>query len=220
MPTFAPPKVRTSRPTESAVQSCLLGTDRAPAASLLGMSIINGSMKVGGMLGKAILLVVALVALAACGSPSASTGSTTPTSSAATSPAASTSSTSAAGSASASPSGSTGSSASATPSGSAASSASDNSLIAQAPIVLETITQLATQTGVQASNLQLQSAEATEWSDGSLGCPDPATSYIQVITPGYKMVFTDGTRTYDVHASQNGRAVWCNNGTPTSLTGN
>jgi hypothetical protein len=93
-------------------------------------------------------------------------------------------------------------------------------LSAQGRVVLETITQLAAQTGVQAGNLQLQSAQATEWSDGSLGCPDPATSYIQVITPGYKMVFTDGTRTYDVHAGQNGRAVWCDNGTPKSLTGN
>jgi hypothetical protein len=85
--------------------------------------------------------------------------------------------------------------------------------------VLQSITQLAAETGIQASNLTLQSAEATEWSDGSLGCPDPATSYIQVITPGYKVVLTDGTRTYDIHASQSGQAVWCDNGTPKPLGG-
>lgn len=88
---------------------------------------------------------------------------------------------------------------------------------AQGRIVLQAISQIAAQTGVQASNLSLQSAEETEWSDGSLGCPDPATSYIQVITPGYKVVLTDGTRTYNIHASQQGNAVWCDNGTPKSL---
>lgn len=174
------------------------------------------------MVRKAIPLVAALALLAACSSPGSPAKTTGPSSPAAGSPSASTSSAvspSAASSASAAPSGSTSSSASAAPSGSTGS-ASDNPLGAQGQVVLETITQLATQTGVQASSLQLQSSEEVEWSDGSLGCVDPATSYIQVITPGYKMVFTDGTRTYDVHASQNGWAVWCDNGTPKSLTGN
>lgn len=77
---------------------------------------------------------------------------------------------------------------------------------------------LASQINQQADALTLQSKEEAEWSDGSLGCPDPATSYIQMIIPGYKLVYTDGTQTYNVHTNSDGsNAVWCDNGTPKNI---
>jgi hypothetical protein len=41
--------------------------------------------------------------------------------------------------------------------------------------------------------------------------------YTQAIVPGYKIVMSDGTRTYDIHASQQGQVIWCDNGTPKPL---
>lgn len=79
---------------------------------------------------------------------------------------------------------------------------------------------LAPQIGVALETLQLSSKEPQEWSDSSLGCPDPATMYMQVITPGYKLTFTDGANTYQVHTDESGRqAVLCENGAPKSLPG-
>ena len=187
------------------------------------------------MLRTAGSFIVALALLAGCSSASAPTVSPSPSAAGSASAGASASavdapsgSASAGGSSSPSASASTSasaseaadSSASAAPSASGSAGAVAGDLGAQGRIVLQAITQLAAQTGVQASDLSLQTVEATEWSDGSLGCPDPATSYIQVITPGYKVVLTDGTRTYDIHASQQGNVVWCDNGTPRSLGGN
>lgn len=72
---------------------------------------------------------------------------------------------------------------------------------------------LAQQLNKPADTLTLQSREEVEWSDGSLGCPDPATSYIQVITPGFKLVYSDGAANYNVHTNADGSSViWCDNG--------
>lgn len=180
------------------------------------------------MLRKMSALVVALALLAGCGSASAP-GASPSGSGASSAPAASaTARSSASAIGSSSPSADASAEPSTEASGSAAAPASPNGsaaavigdLSAQSQVVVQSIAQIAAQTGVQVSDLQLQSAEATEWSDGSLGCPDPATSYIQVITSGYKVVLTDGTRTYDIHTSDSGNAVWCDNGTAKSLTGN
>ncbi len=72
--------------------------------------------------------------------------------------------------------------------------------------------------GVDAAKLSLVSKEATEWSDSGLGCRAEGMMYLQVITPGYKLTFTDGSKTYEVHSDESGAsAVWCDNGKPVSL---
>ena len=77
---------------------------------------------------------------------------------------------------------------------------------------------LAQQTGVSLDTLRLTDKTAQEWSDSSLGCPDPATMYMQVITSGYMLTFSDGSTTYEVHTNETGdNAVLCENGTPTVL---
>lgn len=73
--------------------------------------------------------------------------------------------------------------------------------------------QLAGVIGQPAENLTLISKERVEWNDSALGCPQPGMMYLQVITPGYKLIFSDGTRTYDIHTGREGRpAVWCDHG--------
>jgi hypothetical protein len=51
--------------------------------------------------------------------------------------------------------------------------------------------------------------EPTDWSDASLGCPEPDRAYAQVITPGFLVVVTDGLTEVQVHTDQGQRTVTC-----------
>ena len=51
--------------------------------------------------------------------------------------------------------------------------------------------------------------ESVTWNDASLGCPRPGELSVQVITPGYRLIFTvDGTE-YDYRASAAGDFRLC-----------
>jgi hypothetical protein len=52
------------------------------------------------------------------------------------------------------------------------------------------------------------SVQAVEWSDTSLGCPQPDMMYAQVITPGYRIVLAAEGQLYVYHATAS-RAVYC-----------
>lgn len=78
--------------------------------------------------------------------------------------------------------------------------------------------QLAKAIGVTAASLTLVNKEALEWRDGSLGCPQPGMMYTQALVPGYRLVFDDGTRTYEIHTGRSGTpAIWCDHGRPKRL---
>ena len=63
--------------------------------------------------------------------------------------------------------------------------------------------------GVDLSAATVVVAEAVEWNDGSLGCPEPGMVYTQVITPGYHVVISaDGTE-YDYRATDAGQVRLC-----------
>jgi len=52
-------------------------------------------------------------------------------------------------------------------------------------------------------------AESVTWPDGSLGCPVPGEMYVQVLTPGYRLVFeADGVR-HDYRLSEAGAVRLC-----------
>lgn len=56
----------------------------------------------------------------------------------------------------------------------------------------------------------LVSFEPVEWSDASLGCPEPDLMYIQVITPGFRLAFEHESQSYEYHTDQDdGRVVAC-----------
>ena len=47
-----------------------------------------------------------------------------------------------------------------------------------------------------------------EWPDSSLGCPQPGVEYLQVITPGYRVLLTVETKPYSVHTG-GGHTIVC-----------
>ena len=57
--------------------------------------------------------------------------------------------------------------------------------------------------------VQVVSVSATDWSDTSLGCPQPGMFYAQVIVQGYKIMLTAGGAQIEYHADQKGRVVTC-----------
>jgi hypothetical protein len=73
--------------------------------------------------------------------------------------------------------------------------------------------------GVDSSKLMLKAKDAQDWPDSALGCPAPGMAYSQVVTPGFKLTYSDGAKTYEVHTDQSGnRAVLCQNKQPVELS--
>lgn len=78
------------------------------------------------------------------------------------------------------------------------------------PELLQAITgDLATRTGASPADIVVVQAEAVEWPDGSLGCPKPGEAYLQVITPGYKVVLELAGKQYDYRANDRGFFFEC-----------
>lgn len=59
------------------------------------------------------------------------------------------------------------------------------------------------------SEISVISVEAVDWSDTSLGCPQPGMMYAQVITPGYRVVLEGEGRSYDYHTDTDSSVVLC-----------
>ena len=51
--------------------------------------------------------------------------------------------------------------------------------------------------GVSTDGLEVVTARAVTWPDGSLGCPKPGMAYTQMVTDGYQVVVSVGGTTYD-----------------------
>ncbi len=66
---------------------------------------------------------------------------------------------------------------------------------------------LATQLGLAESDVQVLSAEPTEFSDGCLGLGGPAESCLQAITPGWIVKLSAGGQEYEVHTDETGQQV-------------
>lgn len=63
---------------------------------------------------------------------------------------------------------------------------------------------LVARVGISSEDIEVVSAEAVLWNDGSLGCPEPGMAYIQALTPGYQVILRASGREYDYRASQQG----------------
>jgi hypothetical protein len=68
---------------------------------------------------------------------------------------------------------------------------------------------LAQRLGVAVDQIQLVSVEAVDWSDTSLGCPQPGMMYAQVITPGYRVILEAGGQRYEYHTDTGRFVVLC-----------
>ncbi|MDP1535204.1 MAG: hypothetical protein Q8L92_16635, partial [Rubrivivax sp.] len=67
----------------------------------------------------------------------------------------------------------------------------------------------ARRTGVAAAQLQLISADAVTWPDGSLGCPAPGRMYTQALVPGYRVRIAAAGQVLNYHASEQGLPALC-----------
>ncbi|MEZ4711027.1 MAG: hypothetical protein R3A44_27765 [Caldilineaceae bacterium] len=72
---------------------------------------------------------------------------------------------------------------------------------------------LAVELGVAADAIAFVEIEAVDWSDSSLGCPQPDMMYAQVITSGYRIVLEANGETYNYHTDSNpdGQVIHCTN---------
>lgn len=69
---------------------------------------------------------------------------------------------------------------------------------------------LAKELGAAETAFALDSASGVTWSDASLGCPQEGFAYAQVLTPGYKLLFSHQGTAYPVHTNNDGsHAVIC-----------
>jgi hypothetical protein len=71
------------------------------------------------------------------------------------------------------------------------------------------VEQAAAETGVDAAEIRVVTAEAVTWSDGSLGCPEPGQAYTQALVPGFRIVLDVGGADQHYHASQTGDFAAC-----------
>ncbi len=69
--------------------------------------------------------------------------------------------------------------------------------------------ELASKKGLQLGEIELVSIVPENWSDSSLGCPEPGMMYMQVITPGFRVRLKAEGEIYEVHTDRGGRAVLC-----------
>lgn len=66
---------------------------------------------------------------------------------------------------------------------------------------------LAAQTGIDLGAMEVVSIEEVEWPNGALGCPQPGQMYMEVITPGYRVVIEAEGETYQIHTNHDGSSV-------------
>jgi hypothetical protein len=71
------------------------------------------------------------------------------------------------------------------------------------------ISDAASRLKVAADAIKVVSVSATDWSDTSLGCPQPGMFYAQVIVQGYTIVLSAGPSRIEYHADRRGRIVTC-----------
>jgi hypothetical protein len=68
-------------------------------------------------------------------------------------------------------------------------------------------TVLAAEVGAPATEILVEEITPTEWNDACLGLPQPGEICAQVITPGYRIVLSHLTETYEFHTDQTGRNI-------------
>jgi hypothetical protein len=73
---------------------------------------------------------------------------------------------------------------------------------------------LANRLAIPADRIDLVEITEVEWSDSSLDCPQPEMIYLQVITPGYRIVLRTNGQLFEYHSNRDAYFVYCENRVP------
>ena len=76
------------------------------------------------------------------------------------------------------------------------------------------VEQASAETGVPIAEIQVVTAQAVTWSDGSLGCPEEGQMYTQALVPGYRVVLDVAGEELAYHASQSAEFAPCDDPQP------
>lgn len=68
---------------------------------------------------------------------------------------------------------------------------------------------LAKRLDIESVEIQVVQVEEVQWRDSSLGCPQEGEMYLQVITPGFRIVLEAQGQQYEYHTDSGGRFVLC-----------
>ncbi|MPZ61522.1 MAG: hypothetical protein GEU93_09535 [Propionibacteriales bacterium] len=85
---------------------------------------------------------------------------------------------------------------------------------ARGDVVAWAVADLADRLDVGPEQIEVLSVEEVTWRDRSLGCPRPGMMYVQVLTPGNRIVLEYGGRRYEYHSGGSRRPFLCKNPQP------
>lgn len=84
--------------------------------------------------------------------------------------------------------------------------------------LIETAIQdLAKRLSVSTDQIELKEATEVTWPDSSLGCPNPASAYLQALTPGYLIRLRSRGATFEYHTDKRGLVIYCEHPFPLPL---
>jgi hypothetical protein len=63
--------------------------------------------------------------------------------------------------------------------------------------------------GIDKTELHVDDIQSREWGDASLGCPQPGILYSQIVTPGFLVLVSTGSKHLEYHADSRGHVVLC-----------
>jgi len=78
-----------------------------------------------------------------------------------------------------------------------------------AEILGPVVADAASRASVEPATVVVVSATAVEWSDGSLGCPEPGMLYTQALVSGFQIIVRAGDRDLDYRVRGPGRFRLC-----------
>ena len=76
-------------------------------------------------------------------------------------------------------------------------------------VVRLAVESLATELKQPREQISVVRFEPHEWPDSSLGCPQPGRTYLQVITPGYRVILAAAGQQYELHTNQTTMVTRC-----------
>jgi hypothetical protein len=77
------------------------------------------------------------------------------------------------------------------------------------PVEKLAVDDLAQRLDVAPSSIEVVSAQAVTWPDGSLGCPEPDRMYTQALVDGFQIVLSADGEAFHYHASNDGEPFLC-----------